>query len=112
MGFWRRLFGKEERETLLGGVDAINPTTLMLEVTRLSDAVEEALGKKDDRLKRQLTARVDDMIRRCEQFVGAGDFTYLPTGGGSFARVDMSKRQQLASSMLPLLAALKQKLNA
>lgn len=119
MSLWKRLFGRTpgrkfdaSEPALLGGMQAIAPAKFMSEITQLGNDVENALQSNHPRLISEVAARVESMIQLCQQFVQLGDFTYVETAPGSFARVDMSKRQELATRMLPLLEGYRNRLRA
>lgn len=83
----------------------------MNEVMRLSQDVDKAMGEGNPDRKRAVLARVDGLLLKCKQFADLGDATFMQIGSGMFARVNMSKRQEMASSMVPMLEEMRRQLS-
>lgn len=116
MPIWNNLFGRKSHRNyqryesmLFGGVTSVDPHGLMEDMTKLIEEKEKALRKNDPRLKRELLNKTEELLDKCQQFTNLGDFTYIQTGSYGF-KVDMSKRQQFAADMLPLLEQIKKEL--
>jgi len=105
MGFLNRLLGRQEG----GGSEPFTGGKLMGEVIQLTQDAEKALSKSDPRLRNEVAARLDKLIELCQQFSRSSE-DYITSDNKSFVRVDMSKRQQLASGLLPQLIYYRDKL--
>jgi hypothetical protein len=100
---------------LLGGleIEAFEPGKYMDKVTKLCEDVDKALKSNKPSRKEKTLAAVRALIRDSQQFVEMGNATYAQAfrkDKGFLAVVDMSRRQELVSRILPLLARLERKL--
>ena len=101
---------------LLGGLEmeAFEPRRYMDKVTKVCEDTDKALKSNNSAKKKKILGMVEEMIRDSQRFIEMGNWTCVQAFRKDkkfFTRVDMSKRQELVSRILPLLSDLKERLS-
>jgi len=98
----------------LTSIEKYSPDKYCDSVSKIIKCVEKASKSNSKSTKRKTLTMLEEMIRDGRNFVEMGTGTYVQTlkeYKTFFSKVDMSKRQEFVSKVMPLLVDLKERLN-